>query len=48
MIPPAVAVMVDEPVASVEARPLAEMVATAVFDEVQVTELVRLAVVPSV
>ena len=36
------AVMVDEPVASVEARPLVEMVATAGFADAQVTWLVRL------
>ena len=44
---PAVAVMVDEPVASVEASPVV-IVATARLDEVQVAELVRSCVEPSV
>ena len=44
---PSVAVMVEEPVVSVEARPLPEMVATVVFDDAQVTELVRSSIVPS-
>jgi hypothetical protein len=45
---PSVAVIVDEPVATVDIKPVAEMVATDAFNEVQVTELVRLAIVPSV
>jgi hypothetical protein len=45
---PSVAVIVDEPVATVDIKPVAEMVATDVFDEVQMTELVRFAVDPSV
>ena len=45
---PSVAVMVDEPVANVAASPLVEIVAMAVFDDFQVTDVVRLDVEPSV
>ena len=45
---PEAAVMLVEPVASVEAKPELLMVATAVFEEAQVAVLVRLAVLPSV
>ena len=45
---PSVAMMVEEPVVSVEARPLLEIVTTVVFDDVQLTDAVRFAVVPSV
>ena len=45
---PEEAVMLVEPVASVEAKPEVEMVATAVFEEAQVAVLVRFAVLPSV
>lgn len=45
---PSVAVIVDEPVASVEARPALEMVAATVFDEAHVTRSVKFSVVPSV
>ena len=45
---PSWAVMVVEPVLEVEARPVAEMVATVVLEEVQVTVAVRFCVVPSV
>jgi hypothetical protein len=37
-----------KPTASVEANPVVLIVATAVFEEVQVAVLVRLAVLPSV
>ena len=47
MVPEA-AVMFVEPAASVEARPELLTVATAVFEEFQVTLLERLAVLPSV
>jgi hypothetical protein len=46
--PPEAAVMLVEPVASVEAKPELLMVATAAFEETQVAELVRLVVLPSV
>jgi len=45
---PEAAVMLLEPTASVEARPVVLMVATAVFEEAQVAVPVRLAVLPSV
>jgi len=45
---PEAAVMLVEPVASVEARPALLIVATAVLEEAQVAVLVRLAVLPSV
>ena len=45
---PEVAVIVVDPAASVVARPVVEIVATAMFDEVQVTEPVRFCVEPSV
>ena len=45
---PEVAVIVVEPVASAEARPVMQIVATATFDEVQATVPVRFWVVPSV
>ena len=48
LTPPSLAVIVVDPVASVEARPALEIVATAVFDDVQPTDAVRSAVVPSV
>jgi hypothetical protein len=48
MMEPSAAVMVDEPVARVEAMPVVEMDATATFDEDQPTRLVMLAVDPSV
>ena len=41
------AVMVVEPVVTAVARPLAPILATAGFDEIQVAELVRFCVVPS-
>lgn len=46
--PPWVAVMLLDPVPAPVARPVELIVATAVFDEVQVAELVRFCVVPSV
>jgi hypothetical protein len=48
VIDPSATVIVDEPVARVEAMPVVEMDATAVFDEVQSTVLIRLCVEPSV
>jgi hypothetical protein len=44
---PDVAVIVEDPIASVEARPDASIVATTTFDDVQATEPVMLAVLPS-
>ena len=44
---PEVAVMVVEPVVSVEARPVLEMVAIVTSDEVHPTEVVRICVDPS-
>jgi len=46
LIVPEVAVIVEAPAATEVANPAALMVATPVAEEVQVTELVRLAVVP--
>jgi len=46
-IPPEVAWIVVLPAATPVAKPALVIVATAVFDEVQVTELVRFAVLPS-
>jgi len=43
---PEVAVIVEVPAARLAANPAALMVATLVIEEVQVTELVRFAVVP--
>jgi hypothetical protein len=45
---PDVAVIVEDPIAKVEARPDASIVATTTFDDVQATEPVMLAVLPSV
>jgi succinyl-CoA synthetase alpha subunit len=44
--PPDAAVIVVEPAAAAEASPLAAIVATPVFDDVQVTEVVRFCVAP--
>ena len=46
LIVPEVAVIVEVPAATAVANPAALMVATLVSEEVQVTELVRFAVVP--
>ena len=45
---PEEAVMLVEPTANVEAKPELLIVATAVFEEAQVADVVRLAVLPSV
>jgi len=45
---PEAAVILVKPVASVAARPELLIVATVVFEEAQVAELVRFAVLPSV
>ena len=48
LTPSSVAVIVEKPTASVEARPVTEMVAMVVFDDVQATESVMSCVEPSV
>ena len=48
VIAPEAAVTLVEPIASALATPELLIVATAVFEELQVAELVRLAVLPSV
>ena len=47
LTPDDVALMVVEPTAMLVAMPVLEMVATLVFDELQVAELVRFLVLPS-